>query len=671
MSFTATDIQNASLYSAQRLMLANIVTLYRKYPHIGSHLEYNIRKADPETDYYYPSSFEHRAIMVDVKINQKLCEKLSCNFATPTGHCDPTSTAKYYRVGDTNNVELACQPACYNLLNKPTFDDTGKEIAHMTRLTYHNDNCALVPNSTVWAELPFFRSSEKYEQRVNDLPLGFNPKPNPLNSSGIGYTYNKPYCDAFFDSFDPKNEICIAKWYEELLNIVIGENIIKMVKAGITTLSSSGSTIPLPAGLPDVPLTDPKFELQKWFEDIDGDFVVPNPDADYTKDIIYFEKKRTMVHDAKLEELHIKYKNYLPGSNINRNISVDKRRAIELSNVYKSAQQRQQRPIAATLSTDEVLSTINMIVLTLLEELFTDPKFIAAIAIDVVLDRTLDLIKKQAKSIVSLSASRLAELMTALSKPIGRNLFSAALRTTVTQTVVKMTLKTIGTVVAALGRIVILSSSVIGIVLIVISLFDIILTFWDPLGFNKKYPPNYIQDIMRNSDFALRQQFDMTIPRIEFNTLVTLLLTNEEILQANINSFGWILEYLQSLEVNSEGARIDHGDEIQFDIEPSEIEQTVEESLASTKIYTPQQLKQYEQDHINRWRLSNSLQVIGIGVATIAMVLTVIKSHVVAIMIFTISIVILLLSQLNLEYDGILKSVNQEMLNTIFKYTST
>lgn len=670
MSITATDIANASKYASQRLKLATIELMHKNYPHLASHFEYTIERADYNEDYYFPEWFEERAIVVDVKISKKLCDKLSCNYATPSGNCEKNSIASYYRVGDEATFDRMCQPSCFNLTNNHTYDKEGKEISQMTRLVYNNKMCAIVPPTAIWAEMPFYRSKEKFELRVNDLPVGFNKTTNEFSSSGISYNYNKPYCDSFFDSFDPVQKICTTRWYEEILNIVIGENIIKLAKAGVTAITNSGSSLPLPENLPPIPEIEKEFLLDGWLQDINESFVVPDPwanfsDFDNSNDNINFAARKTTEQTlSELEKLKIGLQNEFSQNN-QKNIKVKIRREIDnqVGRLVDKTMEAEQFNIEA------VGATIEEILLSLLEQLVTDPIFIGSLAVDIVLDKTLSLIKNQAKHIIETTGPTIVRLISAIKSPMSRNIFATALKTTMGQIVGRLTLKLVGSVITALARMVALTSSVVGIVLIIVSLFDIILAFWDVLGFNKKYPPNYIDNVMTQADLALRKQFQMSVPRLEFDTLTTIILNQEEILQLNINSFGWIYEYLDSLDVNSEGARIDRGNVIKIDAEPEEIEQRLDQSLAQTRIYTPADIINHEQDHTNRWRLSSATQKIGIIIFIFAILLIIIQSQLLAIIFATLAIIIISISQFNLEADFILQQVDQSTLDAIFKYT--
>lgn len=721
MSFTSKDVFDSMQYAINRTRLTTIKYLHEKYPHIGSHLLYTVRRADYNQDYYFPSTFAHRAIVTEIQIGKILCEKISCTFSKPNGACSETSPTQYYRVGDRDKFEKACQPACFHLTRQKTFNEDGLEVPQMSRTIFHNNNCVFVPTASIWSELPLFRSTEIYETRVNDLPVGFSDKPNPLTFSGIAYEYNKPYCDSFFDSYDPVNRICYTTWWEKIINAVIGENIMKMTKAGITALQNNGNTVPNP-NLPEPPPMETEFLLDGWLNDINENFIIPDPDMDapsptenFNEKIPYvqspLEKIKKKLHNKykhkltdidndlrrqmengvgefldkktkkskkiiSLKPKNLKWKNkqllFINGlidedDDNNNDNKDDEKMNIEKTEADDNDDDEEEEEINDDDETNHLGQQILDILTTILQDLLTDPMFVGMIAIDIVLDRILHAIKNQAKSVIERLIPRISSILTSLSRPIGSKLLGVALKSTISKVICQMVIKIAGQLMIALARIIILASSIIGILLIIVTLFDIILSFWDPLGFNNKYPPEYLSEIMFQSDFALRQQFQMTIPRIEFEALTTIILTQDEIIQINIESFTWILEYLDVLEINSEGARIDKGELVEFDVLPEVIDDDLNENLAQLRIYTPEEFRSFEEKHLNRWRFSKAMQRFGLILVGISIAMVALQSQFIAIFLFLISFGILLLSILNLEIDEFVNSINQPIFDQIFR----
>jgi len=629
MSFTQTDILNAMVFATQRSRLQMLEHMNGKNPHLLSHVTYNIRQAHHIQDYYFPVSLQNRAIMSEINITPTLCEKLSCNFAGPRGNCKSGDVAYNYRVGDVSNFRVACEPACFNLLPNPTFNDDNEEYPHMTRLTYNErlDECVFVPTSTIWAEVPLYRSNEIYETRVNDLPVGFNETFDPMTNSGVAYTYNETYCKSFFDSWDPHKKICVTPVFQQILNVVIGENIVKLTKAGVTALKNNGNTIPPPPNLPTVPDIAQKFTLRNWLSDIDESFVVPDPDAD--NDNIITNTKLPLVSQKNTERVRLLAEKYGGDNNLG----------------------------------EAVLDGVGAALLALLEGLFTDPMFLAALGIDVISDLLLDGIKKIAKQTIARAGPALAKMMTNFAGTrIYSRVFSVALRSTLTRMLTQVALKLTSQFIIALARMVVLASSVIGILLIIISLFDLLLTFWDPLGFNNKYPPTFLNDLMLYSDSALREQFGTSSPRITFDLLVVIMLTEDELMTINLDAFLWIFEYLNALDVNSEGRRINKGNLMDV---PDNIVSDYDEAVARMYIKTPQEFRDFEEKHTIRWRVSKYASQLGWGLVAVATVFLFVQFHLVALIFYVLACLMFVLALINFDVDVVVDNMPPTMLDFV------
>lgn len=625
MSFTNVDVANATLFANQRIRLLLINRLHSKYPHLISHCRYEIRTADPVRDYFFPSSLSNRAIMTEAFITQKLCEKLSGNFAGPRGECKPTDEPYNYWVGDDLRIETACTPACFNLLRDPTFDDDGNELVQMTRLTWNNNQCVFVSAAAIWSESPIFRSNEIFETRVNDLPLGFNFRKNPLSVSGYGYQFNRTYCESFFDTWNGTE--CITPWYRQILNVVVGESIVKLVQAGVTSIVNNGNTIPMP-NMPPLPPVDEKYKLQNWLSDIDETFVLPDPDGN-ASDLV----------------------NIRAVSNVNGFYYRMRSKLAEMSVPTPSDDTFDQDGIFseafANLTSDAVVQ--------LIESIFTDPWFLYSLGIDVLVDGLLDAVKVAAKRVIQLATPNMIRLLNTLTSPMYSRVFAIAFRTTMTKMIVTVSLRTATRFLVVLARMAVLASSVIGIILIIISVFDIILSFWDPLGFGQKYPPEFLNIMMQQSDAALRQDFQMTEPRLVFDALPFILLTEEELIDVSFMSFLWMFEYFNALEINSEGSRIHRGRQIVLD--SSKASESM--SLANLRLIIPTQRDffDFEIDHVNRWKMSRFAHYIGLGLMVLSLVMVAFKMVLPAILLLLLAFLVYFLSQYNLTEDFFIENI--------------
>lgn len=625
MSYTNVDVANATLYANQRIRLLLINRLHAKFPHLISHCTYNVRKADRVNDYYFPPLLDDRAIMTSAFITEKLCEKLNGNFAGPRGQCKSTDEPYNYWVGDNKRVETACTPACFNLLSDPTFDDDGNELIQMQRLTWNNNQCVFVSAAAIWSESPIFRSNEIFETRVNDLPVGFNFRKNPLSVSGYGYEYNRTYCESFFDTWTG-NE-CITPWYRQILNVVVGESIVKLTQAGITAIKNNGNTIPDP-DLPDLPPVDEKYKLKNWLTDIDESFVVPDPDADANVLVNTREQRDVNGFFYRMRANLSKMSTPIPNNDV-----------FDDDGVYSEA--------FASLTTDSIIN--------LIENIFTDPWFLYSIGIDIMVDGLLHSIKLAAKRVINLATPTMLRLLRTLTSPMYSRVFAIAFRASMTKMLVTVSLRVATRFLIVLARMAVLASSVIGIILIIISVFDIILSFWDPLGFNEKYPPEYLDLLMRQSDSALRQDFQMTEPRLIFDALPFILLSEQDLIEVSLTSFVWMFEYFNSLEINSEGSRIIRGNLINLDTSQAEDNM----NLSNVRLVIPTQADffNFEIDHLNRWKISRFVHNVSLTLIVTSLILIMFNMILPAMILLFVAMIVYFVSQFNLTEDFLLHNI--------------
>lgn len=626
MSFTNVDVANATIYANERVRLLLINRLYAKYPHLITHCRYEIRLADPINDYFFPTTLANRAIVARAFITEKLCEKLSGNFAGPKGECKPTDEPYNYWVGDTGRYATACTPACYNLLSDPTFDDDGNELLHMPRLTWNNNMCVFVSAGVLWSESPIFRSNEIFETRVNDLPLGFNFRQNPNSVSGYGFQFNRTYCESFFDNWNGFE--CTTPWYRRVVNVVVGESIVKLVQAGVTAIKNNGNTIPDP-NLPPVPPVDDRFKLKNWMTDVDNTFILPDPDADAN---VLVNTRSKSSADGFHYRMRKKMSEY----------------------VYEVEQHNNEFDNDGKIDTSFMNLTNEMIV-QLIEEIFTDPWFLYSIGIDFLLDGVLSAIKTAAKRVIATATPRMISLLSTLTSPMYSRVFGIAFRTTMTKMIVTVSLKTATRFLVVLARMAVLASSVIGIILIIISVFDIVLSFWDPLGFNEKYPPEFLNIMMQQSDAALRRDFQMTEPRLTFDALPFILLDDDEMIEVSLMSFIWMFEYFNALEVNSEGSRIFRGNLITLDT--SEAQESVDLSNVRLVIPTPADFLDFEKRHLNRLSMSRFSHYVAVGLLIVCGALILSKMILPAVLILFLAFCVYFISYYNMSEDFFLDNI--------------
>lgn len=153
-------------------------------------------------------------------------------------------------------------------------------------------------------------------------------------------------------------------------------------------------------------------------------------------------------------------------------------------------------------------------------------------------------------------------------------------------------IKTLTVTAKALTRIAIQASSIVGIVLILLTLADLVLALWDPFGYNNMFPREFPDDMSRTFLTAYFESFDNTTSReiIEFmpEFFSEMVETDDD---ATFESLFHLLDYVASLEVNSDGQmlNLEEGDEIE-DFDESTL---VGQALATSSLYTRMEFMQY------------------------------------------------------------------------------
>lgn len=659
MSYTNKDLDNAINYSNNRYTLRIINTMFQKFPHLISHLEYSIEQADFDTDYYYPASFSKRAIKVVTNIPQKLCSKISCNGVMAESICTKNTPASYYNIGDSSEFKRQCEPACFNLLKDPVIDEeTGEEQIQMMTLDYNDTNgCIILPTSYIWHEHPFFRSDVVYAKRLNDLPVGFNyDTPDLQTYSQRTYKYNKSYCDAYYDQWN--GTTCVKKFWEVVLYAVVGESIVKMVKGGIQNIENGYKSSYPPVTLPSIPDIEDVWTVEGWQGDIDTDFVLPPveyeiPDAprqfvqrenlernhqslhvdDYVKRVEFIKKiknQQSQISSTLRRKLETNF-----------DVKLNRFEIKEIDGVKKSTVTLISKTNGEETSIDQlILEVIN----GLLESVFNSAFWIdigIGITSDFILDQVKIIFRKLANSILP----KLTEKILAYSGKMLSVVFSKALYATIANTMSKIVIKTVSKVMIQVTKLMAELASVVGVILAIITIFDILLTIWDPMGFNNKFDQEILNSVTRSSDIAMRQSLETTVPKMSLDIFANICLSAEEILDESLNTFSYVYEYLDSLTVNAEGSRIDKGEEIDFNGGLSD--ETVDQAIVNSKLVTPKELYDYENEHNQRMQFFTVPTKIITSLIIISALCMIIDLWTVALLIYIVIVTIAMFTYLN------------------------
>lgn len=656
-NFTNTDLQNAIVYAEQRLKLETLHLLYKKYPNVASKLGVKVRNATLD-DYYFNTSFQNRALWVDIEINERFCNFLACFPSKHKEACTPTDSAHLIRVGQQDNFTPVCQPSCFNLKEELSYDEDGTPQVQMLDLTWnpHRQICAIESGTKTWMLLPEYRSSKMYERRLNDFSVGFDMQSDVTTNSGYSFKMNEYYCNMFDDTFNGRNCESSGWWF--LADVLIGKALIQTLKAAIMEATNTPYVQEPDFNIPDI---GEEYRVSNWKQDIDE---IDWPDPNFSFTDLEFQDQDFNVYGVltaaaaaattttttttrKLadESKRKLFKNLISSE---KNIDNFKRLAmdekIKLENLAQQQQSKMTRGIGdpnLDYSRVEVVDQINEIIGSML----TDPALIASIGVDVAAQILSKILKKLSKPLVAV----MGRMMTQVPARIGAKIFQSTVLATISKVCVRMAFKTVSKVIVAMTKIIAQVSSVVGIILVVATVFDLIFTFWDPMGFNNKYPDGYLEIVQSEIDRALREQVDMNEPQMSFELLTAQLLTEDEYLENQMSVYIYILEYLDSLEVNSEGSRLDRGDIIEPHL-PEDWDSN--DHLGNiTTIYTQKELREFEEDHENRLKSIQVTQLIGFGAILIGALFLFINLPIVVLVLTLVGLIILIVGYICISSD--------------------
>jgi hypothetical protein len=230
-------------------------------------------------------------------------------------------------------------------------------------------------------------------------------------------------------------------------------------------------------------------------------------------------------------------------------------------------------------------------------------------------------------------------------------------------TIGKVTIKFASSLLIKLCALLAQLSSVIGIILAVITLFDLILGFWYPLGFNNKYPKEILPTMVENAEYGLRNQMETNDLQVNFALICNLLIDQEDMITLGLQMFAYTYEYLNSLEVNSEGTRIDKGEEIDTSgtVDTDDI-------IASTDNYTASDFYKYEYDHSKRMQFFTQTKTYILTAFATGSIFLVLNIYFLAILFYILAILLLYLTYINstINMGKIIDKITLVIKNSFF-----
>jgi len=597
-TYTDIDTDNArkfSQYYNGRVRLLQL--LHKKYPFVASHLSYTVRKATSE-DYTIPESLADKAFVIDIKLTEKVCKKLSCNKYTATGFCQPEIRPHYVYVGD-DQYDAVCQPSCFRLNLDPTYNTDGSRAVDFPQLAYNNNRCTIVPDyMSNLLEKSWYRDDSHYINRLNDMPTGFSRVPNKQSKFGCGYTYrnNSTYCK-YYDRTLTSDGDCSYRWWEKGLDALVGMSLINTIKSTVRRASGKPKPFDLPENLPPLPdsLLDDDLVYEKWRGDIDATFKMPSlmifDDPHYqdriarathiNKQVVSQRVKRsTLVTES--NDKHID----APNPNNSDNSSLPHDHLLEPLEQAKEWLIKAFQHVMEHLCTKEFLETLTINVAYTFAE----------------------------RKIQRLLATLIQDLSKLLTKHMGRVLaaafplrcLQASIVTACRSTAIRMVVQLASRSAIAMLKLTSMALSVVGWIMIVAGILDIIFAMWDPYGYNNLYPKDLPHDLMDRGDRALRAEFGEQYCEYTFDLLCSKLLTKDELLQISMESMFDQLIYLNALVMNSDGSLIDKGDPVYSKKPKDDALEISTLSNAQRFRFSATQYRSYNEDYIKRV-ISNGL----------------------------------------------------------------
>lgn len=576
VTYTNDDIDGSTKFSEVNLIIRFIQKMHAKAPHLISWADYRIRDATQD-DYYIPATLQHACKVIETDMTKTLCDLLSCTPSKEQDVCDPQEKASYYYVGD-DAYDVQCQPACYNTLPVVHYNEDGTRAADMPMLNFHNGKCRILNTHTIsFLEKPFYRSTTKYETRVNDMPTGFSriASDNPYGG-GITYRTNSTYCD-YYDRHIQEDGSCQMTIPERIAGSLIGEMVINVVKSSIRMLSNSHVPFKLPENLPPLPtkLKD-VHTVEGWKQNINRDFVVPTlidtkprmvtrkkrsttPER-YTND----DAKNILIHRRRMAELDndniSDFTRLHMGMSVNEDTQKNrgKRDIPSLLKDINASKAKIEGEIRDKTDDERAHNMFYKLFASIMHLPFDENVYIMGgtqyVAYQL-LKNLEPLILKITEKMSTLMYDGLASIIGSL----GERVLYDGIRAMTINAAVSTTISIGSETAIFLAKVLGSAASIVGWVLMVSMAFDLIFSFWDPYGYKKLFPPTQTQDIIDKGELAIRQHVKRASFDFEFDMLVRSILTEDEILEIQIQSLTDRLVYLDALVVNSEGSRIDKG----------------------------------------------------------------------------------------------------------------
>ncbi|ABI35698.1 p74 [Ectropis obliqua nucleopolyhedrovirus] len=568
-TLTTTDLTNASRYATHQHRLKFINRWRNKFPHIL--IDYEIRPATND-DFYVPPTLANRAIAVKLTFSRRGCESMTCYPFNETAPIDYNTPFGYTQTSETS-VAYA-QPACYNLDRAAATREGGENEIQAPELRYTSGNkCILVDTlSKMYLNSPYLRTDEHLIQGVDDVP-GFNVKPTDSDSlfpEMFSGEFNQAYCRRFGRTLNDGG--CSMQWWESLIGFVLGDTIyitFKLLANNIfSELRNFDYTRPSPE-LPVKPVVDAQQVLNDWRSVRDT-----RVDLQFENSFDTYETLNDLRINAFTKLVYTADQGFatLPFAR--------EQLRFRTHTLTDAA--------AAQNSFDVTEDDLEFIISQFLE----DHALIFGIWVSFGFDNVVDAMKFMLKKINTTLIPAMKQMLLTTSKRITVKMLGETYKAAIVHQFNRVAIKTISAVAKALTKITIKAASVVGILLIILTLTDLVLALWDPFGYGNMFPRQFPDDLSNSFLTAFFESMGETRDMLEFIPEYFDELVETDDVEI-FDSLLYILDYISELEINSNGqmlnfdqsAVIDDFDEVTL----------VGSALSSSALYTKLDFMQYTQ----------------------------------------------------------------------------
>lgn len=293
-------------------------------------------------------------------------------------------------------------------------------------------------------------------------------------------------------------------------------------------------------------------------------------------------------------------------------------------------------------------------------ESFGDPNTWKMIGVNLVYDALAAQVKKLGVGMVERLTGLLAKESMRIGGRVGERTLAAAVRSVSRFIAVRIGAQMVVRGAILLARLLVAATSVVGWLLLGSMLLDLLLSFFDPFGYNNMLPPELPGDFMEAGERSLRQELEVAQPNFEFMDLANRILGPDVILGVMISSLIDRLVYLEHLVVNSEGSRIDKGPEIPLvDLPVDSVAYLQNAGLSQRVRFDAASFAEDGWTFGQRVRLNQYLNRAALALGGVTVTLLVLQLWLFALMLIFLLVAVLVTAHLSLQADPLVETLSR------------